>query len=415
MFEKSRRKIVAAIMSILVLLWAGTLGVIYISSYLDMARQNEQMLRGYVQMYTLSKSVNDMPIEPPSPKSGGDRFEPGFFDSPSFQLAIFYSVALSYDGTVMEVNNQIPTVYSDAELTESALEIFMGKKESGTKGNLVYLKADKGGYLLISFMDNTRMNENTNTLLRYTMLFGGMVLVLFFFLSVFLAKRIVEPLEKSYEKQKQFISDAGHELKTPISIVSANAEILSRELGDNQWLSNIRYENERMGILVGQLLTLARTQSASMEPEKIDFSRLTAGETLPFESVAFEQNRILNSEISEGILIEGNSAQLKQLVSILLDNALEHGEDDGEIRLTLKKERQMAQLSVVNPSKPIPKEQMAQLFERFYRVDTVRNGKEGHYGLGLSIAKEVVQAHKGQIRVFCENGFVEFRVEIPML
>ena len=114
-------------------------------------------------------------------------------------------------------------------------------------------------------------------------------MVLFFFLSVFLARKIVNPLEESYQKQRQFISDAGHELKTPVSIVSANAELLSREIGDNTWLKNIQYENERMGMLVGQLLDLARTENVTPQMEHIDFSRLVAGEALPFESVAFEK------------------------------------------------------------------------------------------------------------------------------
>ena len=167
-------------------------------------------------------------------------------------------------------------------------------------------------------------------------------MVLFFFLSVFLARKIVNPLEESYQKQKQFISDAGHELKTPVSVVSANAELLSREIGDNQWLQNIQYENERMGMLVGQLLDLARTENVTPQMEHIDFSRLVAGESLPFESVAFEKGLTLNTNITSNIGVIGNSTQLKQLVSILLDNAIRHSKDQGEVWLTLTKEHGFA-------------------------------------------------------------------------
>jgi len=414
MFRRSRRKIVAAIMSILVLLWVGTLSVIYASSYFEMKNQNEQMLHTHAQMYTLPQAFEQM-TSPGRPIPGGDHgFKPGFDpESPKFQLSTFYTVAVSYHGDVLVVNNEPPTVYSDEDLKNLAQDIIDSGERTGIQDNLAFLKVDKGGYILVAFMDNTVINESAMTLFRYTLIFGGVALVLFFFLAQFLAKKIVSPLEESYQKQKQFISDAGHELKTPVSVVSANAELLSRELGDNQWLQNIQYENERMGLLVGQLLDLARTENVTPQMERIDLSRLVAGEALPFESVAFEKGLVLNGNISNGITLEGNSTQLKQLTSILLDNAIRHSKPDGEVRLTLTKEHGMAQLSVVNPGDEIPPEHRERIFERFYRMDTARNGEDKHYGLGLAIARAIVDAHHGHIEVHCYNGLVEFRASIP--
>ena len=415
MFKKSRRKIVAAIMSILALLWVGTLSVIYASSYFEMKQQNEQMLQTYAQMYTLPQSFEQM-MPPGRPIPGGDHgFKPGFDpESPKFQLSTFYTVAVSYHGDVLVIKNEPPTVYSDEELKTLAQDIIGSGKSAGTQDNLAFLKVDKGGYILVAFMDNTVINESAMTLFRYTLIFGVVALVLFFFLARFLAKKIVAPLEESYQKQKQFISDAGHELKTPVSVVSANAELLSRALGDNQWLQNIQYENERMGLLVGQLLDLARTENVTPQMECIDFSRLVAGETLPFESVAFEKGLVLNSNITNGITVEGNSTQLKQLISILLDNAIRHSKPDGEVRLTLTKDHGIAEISVINMGDEIPAEHRERIFERFYRVDTARNGEDKHYGLGLAIAKAIVDAHHGHIEVNCYNGLVEFHVRMPM-
>ena len=415
MFKKSRRKIVAAIMSILVLLWVGTLGVIYASSYFEMTKQNEQMLQAHAQMYSLPNSFGEM-MPPNKPRPDGNhgfnlRFDP---ESPMFQLSTFYTVAVSYDGDILEIKNEPPKVHSDDELKELAQRIIKNNKQYGTDDNLAFYKTDKGGYTLVTFMDNTVINEGAMTLFRYTLIFGGVALVLFFFLSVFLARKIVNPLEESYQKQKQFISDAGHELKTPVSVVSANAELLSREIGDNQWLQNIQYENERMGILVGQLLDLARTENVTPQMEHIDFSRLVAGESLPFESVAFEKGLVLNSDITNGITVEGNSTQLKQLISILLDNAIRHSKPDGEVRLTLTKDHGIAEISVINKGDEIPAEHRERIFERFYRVDTARNGEDKHYGLGLAIAKAIVDAHHGHIEVNCYNGLVEFHVRMPM-
>ncbi len=414
MFKKSRRKIVAAIMSVLVVLWVGTLGIIYASSYFEMARENKQMLQAHAEMYVLPQSFQEV-IPPEIHLPGGNQNNVHSFvqQSPTFRLSTFYTVAVSYDGDVLEIKNEPPTVHTDDELKKLAQSIIEGNKSNGTQDNLAFYKTDKGGYTLVTFMDNTVINESALTLFRYTLIFGGAALVLFFFLSVFLAKKIVHPLEESYQKQKQFISDAGHELKTPVSVVSANAELLSREIGDNQWLQNIQYENERMGILVGQLLDLARTENVTLQPEHLDFSRLVAGETLPFESVAFEKGLVLNSNIAKSIDVQGNGTQLKQLVSILLDNAIRHSKENGEVYLSLTKEQKFAKLSVINSGDEIPTEQRAQIFERFYRVDTARNGEDKHYGLGLAIAKAIVTSHKGHIEVQCFDGLVEFKVLIP--
>lgn len=414
MFKKSRRKIVVAIMSVLVLLWVGTLGVIYASSYIEMSRLNESMMTAHAEMYMLSNQFDDMPPIIPKPDNGKDRFNPTFAESPMFQLSTFYTVAISYDGGVLEVRNSQPNVHSDNDLKELADKIIKGNKTKGTDNNLTFYKADKQGYTLVVFMDNTVINENAATLFRYTLIFGGIALVVFYFLSVFLARKIVEPLEKSYKKQKQFISDAGHELKTPVSVVSANAELLSREIGENQWLNNILYENERMGMLVGQLLELARTESVTPQMEHIDFSRLTQGEALPFESVAFEKGLRLICDAENDITVEGNSSQLKQLVSILLDNGIRHSINGDTVNLRLTKEHGYAVLSVINKGEEIPKEHRSQIFERFYRVDTARNGEDKHYGLGLAIAKSITEAHKGHIEVRCYNSLVEFKVALPL-
>ena len=411
MFKQSRRKIVAAIMSILVVLWVGTLGIIYASSYFEMKKQNEQMLQAHAQMYVLPPHFEGMG----RPMPGGDHgFKPGFDpEAPKFQLSTFYTVAISLDGKVLEIKNDPATVYSDDALAQMAKNIIEEGKSTGTLDNLTFLKTDKNGYILVTFMDNTVVNESARSLFRYTLIFGGVAMVVFFFLSQILAKKIVAPLEESYQKQRQFISDAGHELKTPVSVVSANAELLSRQIGDNQWLQNVQYENERMGMLVGQLLDLARTENVTPQMERIDFSRLVAGEALPFESVAFEKGFTLNSNITNDIGVIGNSTQLKQIVSILLDNAIRHSKGQGEIRLILVKEHSLAKLSVINKGDEIPEEQREQIFERFYRLDAARNGEDKHYGLGLAIAKAIAASHKGRIEVLCYHGLVEFKVQIP--
>ena len=434
MFKKSRRKIVAAIMAVLVVLWVGLLGVIYTFSYFEMKTQNEQMIKAHTEMYNLPKHANkklknelqaqkeaaesDKKKEPKNkPKNNSTSDEPKvkkeFVESSSFKLSTFYTVAVSFGGEILDIKNEQPAVITDDELKILAQNVIESGEDKGRENNLAFYKADKDGYTIVTFMDNTVINESAWTLFRYTLIFGSVAIVLFFFLSMYLARKIVNPLEESYQKQKQFISDAGHELKTPVSVVSANAELLSREVGDNQWLQNIQYENQRMGLLVGQLLELARTENVTHQTEYLDFSRLVAGEALPFESVAFEKGLALSANITPNITVVGNNPQLKQLVSILLDNAIRHSEDNGEIYLSLSKDRGVAKLSVINKGEAIPKDEREQIFERFYRRDDVRNSEDKHYGLGLAIAKAIATSHKGNIEVLCYNGFVEFRVKLP--
>lgn len=410
MFKKSRKKIVAAIMSILTLLWVGTLCVIYISSYFEVATTNQEMLKEHAEQYMLEKPLGGAfdPMKP-FPDRGPH------FDTNQFKLSTFYSVAISYENNVIEVRNDDAAVYTDAELKKAARQVLKKSDTNGVIDNLVYYKMDKGGYTLVSFMDNTIIRESMNTLFRYTLIFGGVAILALYFLAAYLAKRIVTPLEESYQKQKQFISDAGHELKTPVSVVSANAELLSREIGDNQWLANIQYENERMGKLVGQLLELARTENVKPQMEYLDLSRLVAGGVLPFESVAYENGLTLNSQITDGIIALGNSTQLSQLVSILIDNAIRHSQNGKEVFISLTHTRSTAVLSVVNDGEPIPQEQIAQLFERFYRADEARNGEDKHYGLGLAIAKAIVEAHHGKIEVSCFDGKVCFAIQLPKM
>lgn len=410
MFKRSRKKIVAAIMAILVVLWVATLGVIYASSYLDMSRHNRQMLKAHSDMYVLAHSAPDTHL----PTSEQPKDRPKFADEPMFRLSNFYTVAVDEAGTVLETVNEPPTVHTNAELEELALDISADGGDYGTQDSLAYYRADKDGYTLVTFMDNTVINENAETLLRYTLIFGAAAIVVFFFLSVYIAKRIVRPLEDSFEKQKRFISDAGHELKTPVSVVSANAELLSREIGENQWLANIRYENERMGDLVTQLLELARTENAAMQTERVDLSRLAAGETLPFECVAFEKGLTLESDLAPDIFVEGDGGRLKQLVSILLDNAVSHAEG-GTVKITLSKERSHAVLSVTNEGAALTSTQREHLFDRFYRIDEARSADAGHYGLGLAIAKAICDAHRGHIEVGCRDGLVEFSVSLPII
>ena len=406
----------------LVLLLSVTLSVILFVSTQEIRQKNMDTLNRYAEQYSLEQTTNSSGGQTNSngqsngqgsqqPPDKPDNQPPG--QRSDYELSTFYSVTFSADGTVLSVFDGEKTVSSDDNLTELARQILSEGAFTGRTGNLSYVVAKKDGYTLVAFLDNTVSEAGLQTMMRNALLVGFASLVVMFFISVFLARRIIRPLEESDKQQKQFISDASHELKTPIAVIDANAEILSRELGHNEWLSNIQYESNRMGELVKQLLDLSSAESREVPREELDFSHVVTGESLVFETFAFENGKILQSNIEEGIIITGNKNQLTQVISVLLDNALRHS-TGAQIELSLKKQGHNAVLSVSNEGEEISQEKLEHLFERFYRVDDVRNSEDNHYGLGLSIAQAVVQKHGGTIAASCSEGKVTFIVRLPI-
>ena len=419
MFKRSRKKIILAIMGSLILLFAITLSVIMLASYREIRQENMAMLKRHVELYYLDGETGSSVVPPDSPPDMPDApgleppGRPPLDQKPDYQLSTFYSVAFGENDTVIAVDNGEKEVYSEEELISIAREILTGNNTSGRFGALTYIVDRRPDYTLVALMDNTVSESSLSTLLHNVLIVGSAAILVMFFISLVLSGRIIRPLEENDQKQKRFISDASHELKTPVAVISANAELLSREIGENEWLSNIVYENDRMSGLVKQLLDLSRAENAEIPMEQVDFSRVVTGEALALEMLAFDRGRIFQSDIEDGVIFTGNKTQLTQLVSILLDNAIRHATGN-EIGISLKRQGHHAVLSVVNDGDEIPRDKLEHLFDRFYRVDEARNSEGQHYGLGLSIAKAVVEKHGGNINVSCQDGKVRFSTSIPM-
>ena len=407
MFKKSKIKIVASIMTIMTLLIAGTFGVIYFSSYREMSQKDERMLERYCEMYDDEdgfskpdkKNMREEDRQPQKPE-----------DERAYDAAAMYSVSFDEDNKVENIDNSSQSMTNE-DLTTLAKTALESNENKGKLEGYNYLVKKTDDYTLVVFMDSSNFDKNASTLLKYTLIFGVVSLLIVFALSILLANLIIRPLEKNHEAQKRFISDAGHELKTPVTVISTNAEVLEGEIGENRWLKNIVYENERMSILIKQLMTLTKTDKSEVKLEKVDLSHIVIGEILPFESVAFDKGIEINYEkVEDEINVNGNSSQLSQLVSILIDNAIEHS-TGGDIEVSLKKNHNKAVLTVINNGDEIPEDNRASLFDRFYRMNEARNDDGGnHYGLGLSIAKSIVDSHKGIITVDCKDGKVIFEV-----
>jgi len=235
----------------------------------------------------------------------------------------------------------------------------------------------------------------------------GLAAVLF--LLLILSRRIVRPMAESYEKQRQFITDAGHELKTPMTIISADADLAEMECGENQWLTDIRRQAQRLTALTNDLIYLSRMEEEQPKLQYIDFPISDVVEEMAqsFAAPARSQDKDFQVQVQVQPMLsfQGDEKGIRQLVSILLDNALKYSTTGGQLALRLEKQGRNLLLTVSNTcAQPMEQDKLPHLFDRFYRTDQSRNSQSGGYGLGLSIAKSIVSAHKGKIRAESHDG-----------
>ena len=234
---------------------------------------------------------------------------------------------------------------------------------------------------------------------------AGMVAVAV--LVVLLSKMVMKPVQESYEKQKSFITDAGHEIKTPLTIIDADATILEMDCGeDNEWIKDIRAQVGRLSALTKDLIYLSRMEEEKPQVQMIDFplSDVITETAQSFQSLAKVQDKTFTVEVEPMLNLCGDEKAITQLISILLDNALKYSDEKGTISLKAHSKGRSVCIEVYNTAEHVEVSELGKLFDRFYRADKSRNSQTGGYGIGLSIAKAVVEAHKGRISASSADG-----------
>lgn len=366
----------------------------------------------------------NIPNENAQPPSNGEFTAPDFaFPRPDdaqerhteIMASHFIIAKYTNDKSLIEIENTLSDSYTEEEIQSYCEEILAGEKRQGTIGQLRYIVNEGKAGITIAFIDHAAAEHSGRNLLTISIILGIVGLIAFAFLSYFISGLMVRPVEEAFEKQKQFISDASHELKTPIAVVLSNSELLEDQIGENEQLSYIKKECDQMHHLVTSLLTLTRLEQTPYETmEKVNFSLSDAllERILPLESIAFEKGITIHEQIARDITFCGVKEQLQQVAGILIDNAFNHTGSKGSVDISLHKTAHHIVFTVSNTGEAIPEEERERLFERFYRVDKARNRASGHYGLGLSIAKTIVTNHKGKIRVECADGVTSFVVTL---
>lgn len=317
----------------------------------------------------------------------------------------------------VEVNNNTASSKLDNindEIKKYALEVINRKFDEGYIGNYIYKIRNIGiNGKEVTLIESENTIKQLKTTIIVSIVIGIFGLIIIIFIAKKISKTIVQPVEETFEKQKQFISDSSHELKTPLAVIEANADVLQDKVGENKWITYIQNEVQSMNKLVNDLLVLARMERTNTSiNQKFDLSKEVQMSVSVFESMIYENKIKLETNIDEGIEFIGDKEDIKHVISILLDNGVKHTEENNKIIVNVSKEKNNIKIEVKNQGEPIPEEERKKIFERFYRIDKSRNRSEKRYGLGLAIAKGIVEKYKGSIYAYSEGGFTSFVVKI---
>ena len=355
-------------------------------------------------------------------------------DSQAFDARTEYIYVRKYnndDSRTPLITGNMYTKYTPDEMVELFRLINYEGKVEGRYGDFLYKVKDTGLTTAVCAVNIGSEISSLKSMIFVLLFVIGVSMVFIAVVSLYFSKWAMRPLETAWTKQKQFISDASHELKTPLSVIISSAQMLKYDLGpDNKWLANIENQSDLMNELIKDLLELAKLDETEdkLVMEEFDLSSLVENASLEFEATAFETRREYTQNIEPDIVYKGNESMIRHLVTILIDNALKHSEEGGRVSVSLEKIRSITDsipnadkipgmrpgkiiLQVFNTGGGIKKEDRERIFERFYRSDESRSRKTGGYGLGLSIAKTIVDAHNGQISADGETGeWVAFTV-----
>lgn len=318
----------------------------------------------------------------------------------------YFSVCLNSNGTTVSVDTGKITAVDTETAIKYAQSIWNSSKKQGFIAHYRYAKNATDNGIIIIFLDCEKNLSTFKSFLFYSIIVSVFGLLAVAVLVILLSKKIINPVLESYEKQKCFITDAGHEIKTPLTIIDADATILEMECGENEWIQDIHTQTRRLTDLTRDLIYLSRMEEEQNQLQMIDFplSDVFTETVQSFQALAKVQNKSFTVKIEPMINFYGDEKSIRQLISILLDNALKYSNNNGNISLAVENKSRNICITVYNSAESVPMENLSRLFDRFYRTDKSRNSQTGGYGIGLSIAKAIVEAHKGKITATSQDG-----------
>ncbi len=402
--KKLRWQFVAACMGLIAIVLAIVFGCVWASAQSALERSSHTALE-----QALSRRGGD--LLPGFHQSGGDD-----------QVLLPYFTVQVWGSTVYVTGGTYSGLEDTDALTAILTDCLAQEEDEGSLPGyaLRYLRQDDGLYTQIAFVDISLETAALRQMMASYLRIALLSLALLAGASFLLSLRVTRPVERAWRQQRQFFSDASHELKTPLTVILSNAEMLEGAAlpeRESRWRDNILSEARQMKTLVEEMLTLSRTEDAQRKPTAadVDLSDLAEDCALAFEPVAFEAGKPLSWDVTPALTVSGDGEKLRRLLSILLDNAAKYGAPGEGIVLSLRAERSQAVLSVSNGSggHPIPPEELPRLFERFYRADASR-GEQSGFGLGLPIAQAIAKEHHGALRAESDEKTTRFTFTLPL-
>lgn len=365
----------------------------------------------------------DDSMVPPAPDSGShfdDQYGRHGIDKETPFETRYFSVLLYENGNVSTIDTGKIASVSTSEAGSYAASLYDKGKVKGFIDQYKYLSVSTtntngDNMVLYVFINCSKelMTIRTYALASIGISIIGLLVV--FVLVCFFSKTVTKPMAESYEKQKRFITDASHEIKTPLTIIDANTEVLEMMDGENEWTVSIRKQIARLTALTEKLVFLSRMDEDSTRLEMLEFNISDAilDTAMPFETVAESKGKTLDISVAPDINYTGSETNIRQMVSLLLDNAIKYSSENGSIRLNFSTNGKLKTLSVWNTVDEIETGKLDYLFERFYRIDKSRNSKTGGFGIGLSVVQAIVQAHNGKVSAKSEDGkSIEFTISL---
>ena len=407
MLKKMRWRFIGAAMAAFTAVVLTLLCFVNIWNYFSMTRQQDATLDRLLEVDQKNTETPDGEITPPFENM--DRFSK---EVP--YMIRFFSVHLAADGTVGRVNQNYIASVSEADAEAYADSVLSHGKTHGYEGGYRYLVSQEGAETVILFLNSERELQTMKSLLWITLAIAGSCLVVVFGLVVLFSRRAITPYLKNMEAQKQFITNASHELKTPLTAIATSADVLAMEHDGDEWVHNIQTQAGRLSKLITNLVTLSRLDEEDPFPVRTEFSLSDALWEIsePFVSLAQAKGKTYTQNIADGLSVTGDRAAIQQMVSILLDNALKYSPDGGSISLTAQRSGKKAEITVSNTVEGTQSMDASRLFDRFYRADESHSNTVSGTGIGLSIAKATVDAHGGKISAKQAGNTITFQVTL---
>jgi signal transduction histidine kinase len=403
MLKRLKIKFIAVIMGIVTVLFIVIFGLVLHLTKQNIERESIQMMR-------------TMAFRPPA---AAPMHKPD--NMPDNIRLPFFTVNISENDEITAFGGDYYDLTDKDMIEQLVKEAEKSKKSTGILSDydLRFMRSDRGPVRSIVFADISSEKAMIRGLIRNSLIIGLIGYAIFFLISLLLAKWVTKPVEKTWNEQKQFIADASHELKTPLTVIMTNAEMMEdktyTESDRDSFAKNILSTSKRMRGLIESLLELARLDNNRMKSKfvTVDYSKLINDSMLPFEPLFYENEMELSADIDENIKVDGDKDKLRQVVAILLDNALKYSDPADKVTVKLKRSSSGCVLSVSGMGTPLTKEERENIFKRFYRVDQSRNDGQS-YGLGLSIADSIISEHNGKIWAESENGYNTFYVSLQI-